>query len=151
MVETQLARNDRCVIIGAGPAGLTAGVELSKLGFSSVIFEADDCVGGLARTVDYKGYRFDIGGHRFFTKVDFVEDFWREIMGDDFLARPRLSRIYYRGRFFDYPIRPANATSASNPNAPPRTRRARISLLILFAAMTPPSQMPRQRQPLLER
>jgi protoporphyrinogen oxidase len=66
-------------------------------------------VGGLARTVDYKGYRFDVGGHRFFTKVDEVERIWREILGGDFVERRRLSRIHYRNRFFYYPLRPLNA------------------------------------------
>ena len=65
------------------------------------MFEKDNQVGGIARTVCYRGYRFDIGGHRFFTKVDIVQTLWEELMGDDFLVRPRLSRIYYRDRFFD--------------------------------------------------
>lgn len=97
------------VIVGAGPAGLTAAYELSKYGTPSVILEADKTVGGIARTVEYKGYRFDIGGHRFFTKVSLVEQMWKEILGDDFLSRPRLSRIYYKSRFFQYPLEPMNA------------------------------------------
>ena len=97
------------VILGAGPAGLTAAYELAKAGVTSTVLEADDTVGGLARTATYKGYRFDIGGHRFFTKVAIVEDLWREILGDDLLTRSRLSRIYYGGKFFSYPLRPLNA------------------------------------------
>jgi protoporphyrinogen oxidase len=97
------------VIIGAGPAGLTAAYELSAQGDEPVVLEADDTVGGISRTVEYRGYRFDIGGHRFFTKVEMVHEWWMRIMPDDFLVRPRLSRIYYADRFFDYPLKPVNA------------------------------------------
>lgn len=93
------------VIIGAGPAGLTAAYELYKRGAHSIILEKDSVVGGIARTVQYKGYRFDIGGHRFFTKVERVSQMWREVLGSDFLKRPRLSRIYYKGKFFFYPLK----------------------------------------------
>jgi protoporphyrinogen oxidase len=93
------------VVIGAGPAGLTAAYELARHGVPSTVLEGDDVVGGISRTVQRDGWRFDIGGHRFFTKVQRVEDFWHEILADDeFLLRPRSSRIYYRGKFFDYPI-----------------------------------------------
>lgn len=102
-------RRREFVIIGAGPAGLTAAHELVKLGFRPTVVEKLDAVGGLARTASYKGFRFDMGGHRFFTKVKEVEELWREILRDDFLLRPRLSRIYYEGRFFHYPLRPLNA------------------------------------------
>ncbi|MCX7886036.1 MAG: NAD(P)/FAD-dependent oxidoreductase [Verrucomicrobiae bacterium] len=102
--------NAGVVIIGAGPAGLTAAYQLTKAGLQSVVLEKDAVVGGLSRTVVYKGYRFDIGGHRFFTKVPAVEAMWREVLGEsDFLRRSRLSRIYYNGRFFYYPLRPSNA------------------------------------------
>src|SRR5229473_3750474 len=104
-----------CVIIGAGPAGLTASLELSKRGVPAVVLEADKQVGGIARTVNYKGYLFDIGGHRFFTKWDEVSQLWREILKDDFLERPRLSRIYYRGKFFYYPLRARNALFGLGP------------------------------------
>lgn len=104
-----MGRDDRCVIIGAGPAGLTAAYELTKLGSKAVVFELDRIVGGIAQTANYKGYRFDIGGHRFFTKVPLVQDIWEEILEEDLLERPRLSRIYYKDRFFDYPLRPLNA------------------------------------------
>ncbi len=98
------------VVIGAGPAGLTAAYELGKRGATATVLEADNVVGGLARTSERNGYRVDIGGHRFFTKVPAVFELWREILGDeDFLVRPRKSRIFYRGRFFDYPLRAGNA------------------------------------------
>jgi protoporphyrinogen oxidase len=100
----------KAVIVGAGPAGLTAAYELSKLGHSVVVLEADpEYVGGIARTVSYKGFRFDIGGHRFFSKSREVEDLWTEIAGDDMLQRPRSSRIYYRGQFFSYPLKAMEA------------------------------------------
>ena len=102
--------NEKVVIIGAGPAGLTAAHQLSKAGLSSVVLEKDPVVGGLSRTVDYKGYLFDIGGHRFFTKVKRVDEMWREVLGEtDFLRRSRLSRIYYNKKFFYYPLRATNA------------------------------------------
>src|SRR3990172_11005419 len=101
----------KVVIIGAGPAGLTAAYELSKQGIESTVLEKDNVVGGLARTVRYKGYYFDIGGHRFFTKVKAVEDMWREVLQQDFLRRSRLSRIYYNKKFFYYPLRAWNALS----------------------------------------
>jgi protoporphyrinogen oxidase len=97
------------VIVGGGPAGLTAAYQLVKLGQPVVVVEKHRIVGGLARTEDYKGFCFDIGGHRFFTKVEEVDRMWREILGEDFLRRPRLSRIYYNRRFFYYPLRPVNA------------------------------------------
>ena len=105
-----------CVVIGAGPAGLTAAYELAtRAGRKSIVLEADDDVGGLSRTCEYRGYRFDIGGHRFFTKVDYVQELWEEILGDEFLDRPRLSRIHYRGRLFDYPLKPLNALLGLGP------------------------------------
>jgi protoporphyrinogen oxidase len=84
----------KVVIIGAGPAGLTAGYELLKHGVRSTIVDADETVGGLARTVNYKDYLFDIGGHRFFTRWQEVSEIWQEILGDAFVQRNRLSRIY---------------------------------------------------------
>ena len=92
---TQLARGDRVVIIGAGPAGLTAAYQLVKEERARVtVLEADDIVGGLSRTAQYKGFRFDIGGHRFFTKIGPVEQLWHEILGEEFISVPRLSRIH---------------------------------------------------------
>jgi len=98
------------VIVGAGPAGLTAAYELGKAGVTSTILEADTVVGGISRTAKRDGWRFDIGGHRFFTKVGRVEKLWHEILPDeDFLMRPRMSRIFYKGKYYDYPLKPMNA------------------------------------------
>jgi protoporphyrinogen oxidase len=98
------------VVIGAGPAGLTAAYELARRDITCTVLEADDVVGGISRTVVRDGWRFDIGGHRFFTKVPEVEAFWHEILpGEELMTRPRLSRIFYDGKFYDYPIRPLNA------------------------------------------
>ncbi|MFQ5615524.1 MAG: NAD(P)/FAD-dependent oxidoreductase [Anaerolineales bacterium] len=96
------------IIIGAGPAGLTAAYELAKRERSSKVLEKSGHVGGIARTESYKGYRFDIGGHRFYTKIKEVENIWRELLGDDFLERPRISRIYYQGKFYHYPLKLSN-------------------------------------------
>ncbi len=93
-------------IIGAGPAGLTAGYLLTKKGKSVAIIERDEhYVGGISRTVEHDGYRFDIGGHRFFSKSVAVVDLWDEILPHDFIQRPRMSRIYYEGKFYSYPLR----------------------------------------------
>jgi protoporphyrinogen oxidase len=93
-------------IIGAGPAGLTAAYMLTKKGYSVAVIEKDPVyVGGISRTVEYKGFRFDIGGHRFFSKSQEVVDLWNEILPDDFIQRPRMSRIYYEGKFYSYPLR----------------------------------------------
>ena len=101
---------DQVVVIGAGPAGLTAAFELARRNRRCTVLEADNVVGGLSRTVERDGYRFDIGGHRFFTKVPRVERFWHEVLRDDeFLLRPRMSRILYSGKFYDYPLRAGNA------------------------------------------
>ena len=111
-----LERAREVVVIGAGPAGLTAAYQLTALGFCPTVVEADDVVGGIARTVQRDGWRFDIGGHRFFTKVPAVRRLWEEILGaDDFLLRPRMSRIYYRGKMFDYPLRAFNALKGLGP------------------------------------
>jgi protoporphyrinogen oxidase len=105
-------RDKKVVVIGAGPAGLTAAYELCKVGIPSVVLEKDDIVGGISRTVTYNGYHFDIGGHRFFTKVKQVEDMWHEVMPEgEFLHRSRMSRIYYNKKFFHYPLRAGNALS----------------------------------------
>jgi len=103
-----LTRERPAVIIGGGPAGLTAAFELARHGVPVIVLEQDRQVGGLARTVEYRGFRFDIGGHRFFTKVPAVQALWRHMLGPDFLVRPRLSRIFYGGKFYDYPLKPLN-------------------------------------------
>ncbi|KKI18393.1 NAD(P)/FAD-dependent oxidoreductase [Sphingomonas sp. Ag1] len=93
-------------IIGAGPAGLTAAYLLGKAGYSVTVIEKDPrYVGGISRTVEHEGFRFDIGGHRFFSRSKEVVDLWNEILPDDFIERPRMSRIYYEGRFYSYPLR----------------------------------------------
>jgi protoporphyrinogen oxidase len=97
------------VILGAGPAGLTAAYELSNLGVPCIVLERDSVVGGLARTVEHQGFRFDIGGHRFYTKVSLVKHIWEQILGEDLLTRTRLSRIYYKSKFFRYPLEPLDA------------------------------------------
>ena len=101
---------DDVVIIGAGPAGLTAAYVLAGQGKTCTVLEADDTVGGISRTVERDGWRFDVGGHRFFTKVGAVEDLWHEILPDEeLMVRPRMSRIYYQGKYYDYPLKPLNA------------------------------------------
>jgi protoporphyrinogen oxidase len=107
--ETAPAEHE-VVVIGAGPAGLTAAFQLHKHGVASTILEADDMVGGISRTAQRDGWRFDIGGHRFFTKVKQVDDLWHEILPqEEFLMRPRKSRIFYKGKYLDYPLRAFNA------------------------------------------
>jgi protoporphyrinogen oxidase len=104
-----MSRTDQSVdvaIIGAGPAGLTAAYLLTKKGYSVTVIEKDPIyVGGISKTVEYQGFRFDIGGHRFFSKAKEVVDLWNEILPDDFIQRPRMSRIYYEGKFYSYPLR----------------------------------------------
>ena len=91
-------------ILGGGPAGLTAAYILGRRGRPGAVFEADGTVGGIAKTIEFNGYRFDLGGHRFFTKLEPVQQLWEDMLGDEFLTRPRLSRIYYDGKYFDYPL-----------------------------------------------
>ena len=108
----KLAKSDKIVVIGGGPAGLTAAFELARHGFTSTVLEGTQQFGGISRTETRDGWRFDIGGHRFFTKVERVEKFWHEVLPDgDFLLRPRMSRIFYQGKFYDYPLRAFNALS----------------------------------------
>lgn len=103
-------------IIGAGPAGLTAGYLLAQRGVPVTVFESDpQHVGGISRTVSYRNYRFDIGGHRFFSKSPEVRALWQEILPDDLLTRPGSSRIYYRGKFFSYPLQPVEALRQLGP------------------------------------
>jgi protoporphyrinogen oxidase len=125
---------DPVVVIGAGPAGLTAAYELVKAGDPVVVAEADDVVGGISRTVLRDGWRFDIGGHRFFTKVRPVEALWHEILPEeDFLLRPRKSRIFYAGKYYDYPLRPVNAIRNAGP-----IKAVEWGLSYLWARVRPP-------------
>jgi protoporphyrinogen oxidase len=96
------------VIIGGGPAGLSAAYESVQHGLRPAVLEKAAMVGGLARTETYKAFHFDLGGHRFFTKSEEVKKIWQDVLGDDFLRRPRLSRIYFKKRFFRYPLKPFN-------------------------------------------
>ncbi|MBI3742820.1 MAG: NAD(P)/FAD-dependent oxidoreductase [Chloroflexi bacterium] len=105
----------RVVIVGAGPAGLAAGLELARRGVKPLILERNQQVGGLARTVWHNGYGFDIGGHRFFTKSREILDLWKSTLGVDFIEVPRLSRIYYRGHYFAYPIKAVDAVMGLGP------------------------------------
>ncbi|APW60427.1 NAD(P)/FAD-dependent oxidoreductase [Paludisphaera borealis] len=121
------------VIAGGGPAGLTGAYELAKHGRSCVVLEADSrLVGGISRTDEYKGFRFDIGGHRFFSKSQEINDLWREILGDQFVTRSRLSRIYYDRKFFHYPLKPVDALRKLGP-----WRAARILLSYMRARIKP--------------
>jgi len=98
--------SNRVVIIGAGPAGLTAALDSTRRGLKPVVVEKRGKVGGIACTENYKGFLFDMGGHRFFSKAGEVRAIWNEVLGEDFLVRPRLSRIYFQGKFFEYPLKP---------------------------------------------
>ena len=123
------------VIIGAGPAGLTAAYQFAKHGVCSTVVEATAETGGISQTVVRDGWRFDIGGHRFFTKVAAVRDLWHEILGsEDFLVRPRMSRIYYGGKFYDYPLNVRNALSNLGP-----VEAARCLVSYLWARLRPPA------------
>ena len=104
--EIPAARSQRApvAVLGGGPAGLTAGYLLAKQGVPVIVFEAEDQVGGLAKTEVRDGYRFDLGGHRFFTKSKEVDDLWHEVMKEEFLLRPRMSRIFWNGKFLHYPL-----------------------------------------------
>ncbi len=127
---------DDVVIIGAGPAGLTAAYQLAKAGRRSTVLESDGVVGGISRTVEREGWRFDIGGHRFFTKVQPVEELWHEILPDeDFMLRPRKSRIFYQGKFYDYPLRAMNALGNLGP-----LEAVRCVLSYLWARVHPPKR-----------
>jgi protoporphyrinogen oxidase len=109
-VNTEGAMDKKIVCIGAGPAGLTASYLLTKQNVDVTVLESDPVyVGGISKTVVYKGFRFDIGGHRFFSKSKEVEALWDEILPEDMLIRPRSSRIFYNGKFYSYPLKPFEA------------------------------------------
>jgi protoporphyrinogen oxidase len=113
-------------VLGGGPAGLTAGYLLARAGYPVVVLEAEDRVGGLAKTEVRDGFRFDLGGHRFFTKSREVEALWHEVMKEEFLLRPRMSRIYWNGRFLDYPL---NASDVIRKLGPAELARAACSYI----------------------
>lgn len=106
---SHLRPGDHVVVIGAGPAGLTSAYLLAKKGYRVTVLEGTDEIGGISKTARYKGYRFDIGGHRFFTKITPVQRLWEELLADEFIDVPRLSRIHYRGKYFHYPLKATNA------------------------------------------
>ncbi len=109
-MRPESGRAPRVAVIGAGPAGLAAAYTLAKEGIPVTVLEADPrYVGGISRTVEYKGFHFDIGGHRFFSKSKEIEDLWTELLPEDMLDRPRLSRILYRGQLYSYPLKAAEA------------------------------------------
>jgi protoporphyrinogen oxidase len=121
------------VVIGGGPAGLSAGYLLAKAGRKVIVLEAEDQVGGIAKTVvDPDGYRFDLGGHRFFTKNKEVDALWHEIMGDEFLKRPRMSRIFWRGKYLDYPLKGTDVIKKLGP-----IELTRCGLSYLWATVKP--------------
>jgi protoporphyrinogen oxidase len=103
------------LVLGGGPAGLTAGYLLGKRDRDVLVLEAEDQVGGLAKTVERDGFRFDLGGHRFFTKALEVDDLWHEVLGDEFLRRPRMSRIYWNKKYLDYPLRGSDVVKKLGP------------------------------------
>jgi len=105
----------KAVIIGAGPAGITAGSELSKTNqFSVTLLERDKIVGGLAKTTEYNGARFDIGPHHFITEAEEIITWWQELMEGDFHTHKRFTRIYYNKHFFHYPLEPWNVITGLN-------------------------------------
>jgi protoporphyrinogen oxidase len=128
-----MATDKPVVIMGAGPAGLTAAWQLARAGRDVVVWEADPVyVGGISRTVQAEGFRFDIGGHRFFSKSPEVNEVWRQIMPDDFIDCPRLSRIYYKGKFFNYPLEALDAFFKLGP-----AETFRIILSYIKARLSP--------------
>jgi protoporphyrinogen oxidase len=120
------------VVLGGGPAGLTAGYLLAKQGKPVIVLESTDQIGGLARTEVRDGYRFDLGGHRFFTKVKEVDDLWHEIMKEEFLRRPRRSRIYWNDKFLEYPLQGMDVVKKLGP-----VELVRVGISYLWAVIKP--------------
>jgi len=106
--DTSTSQGKKILIAGAGPAGLTAAYEAVRAGDAPEVFEKDRILGGLSRTDEFRGYRFDMGGHRFYTKIGRAESIWHEVLGDELIEVRRLSRIYYNQTFFYYPLRIGN-------------------------------------------
>jgi protoporphyrinogen oxidase len=128
------------LVLGAGPAGLTAAYVLGKAGRTAVVLEAEPQVGGLAKTVEIDGFRFDLGGHRFFTKAHEVDALWDEIMGDELLLRPRMSRIYWNNKFLDYPLRGPDVIRKLGP----------VELTRCFASYAKAAATPNKKEESLE-
>jgi protoporphyrinogen oxidase len=132
--------NAQTLVLGGGPAGLTAGYLLGRAGRGVTVLEAEGQVGGLAKTVEIDGYRFDLGGHRFFTKSLEVETLWHEILGDEFLRRPRMSRIYWNKRYLDYPLRGPDVVRKLGP----------VELTRCMASYLKAAAMPKRKEESLE-
>ena len=145
------ASQNPVVIVGAGPAGLTAAHELSRAGVRSVVLEKSGVVGGISQTAEYKGYLFDIGGHRFFTKATQIQKMWEEAMGDDFLERSRLSRIYYNSHFFMYPLQPMNALQGLGLFEAARCGFSYLKSAVLPVPQSTPKGRPLLRMAMLQR
>src|SRR5438445_3902538 len=124
--------SQKTLVLGAGPAGLTAGYLLGKAGRDVVVLEAEGQVGGLAKTVEIDGYRFDLGGHRLFTKAKEVDDMWHEVLDEEFLLRPRMSRIYWNKKFLMYPLEGMDVIKKLGP-----VELIRAGLSYLWAAVKP--------------
>ena len=133
-IEIDSPTGDRgpVLVFGGGPAGLTAGYLLAQKGREVHIYESQTQLGGLAKTVERDGYRFDLGGHRFFTKSKEVDRLWHEVMREEFLLRPRMSRIFWNGKFLDYPLRGPDVIQKLGP-----IELTRAFLSYLWAAMKP--------------
>ena len=99
----------KLVIVGAGPSGLAAALEATKNSNDVLVFESSNHLGGLSRTIGFEDCLFDVGPHRFFTKNAEVNQLFNEILGNDQIRVKRLTRIFFKGKYFNYPITPLNA------------------------------------------